>query len=42
MTFEIEAGITVRATQAQQDFDTSLFVKNITGAREQILKMKLI
>lgn len=36
MTFEIEAGITVIATQAQQDFDTSLFVKNLTDAIEYI------
>lgn len=32
MTFEIAAGITVRATQTQQDFDTSLFVKNKSDA----------
>lgn len=37
MTFEIEAGITVIATQAQQDFDTSLFVKNLTDATEYIV-----
>lgn len=38
MTFEITAGITVRATQTQQNFDTSLFVKNNSDARalEQI------
>lgn len=34
-TFEIEAGLSVRATQTQQDFDTSLFVKNGSDATVQ-------
>lgn len=33
---EIEARISARATQTHQDFDTSLFVKNITDAAVEI------
>lgn len=36
VTFEIEVGLSVRATQTQQDFDTSLFDKNGTDATVQI------
>lgn len=36
MTFEIQTEITARAMQTQQDFDTSLFVRDLTDATEQI------
>lgn len=35
VTFEIEAGISVSPMQTQQDFDTSLYVRNITDATVQ-------